>query len=223
MLRRALLAACIPLALIAGCRRSTPEGQSSSSAPPPAGLTKCNAGILKAVERPTLPEVLSMYYTECAGLHSKAPCADAWRKAATLDTPTKQLALVSQECKAVYCPDLGAYALDLCRPDFEATPAAVEKAWGPFLSAVIEREGGEYAAQLFPSLLGFYARTKQLEATWKPPAGDAAAPPASSGAAPGGSAAAPAGSAAPGASAAAPRLPPAASAAKPAAPKPSAP
>jgi hypothetical protein len=224
MLPRALLALSIPLALLAGCRRSSPDEATQTAAPPPAGLTKCNAGVLKAVDLPTLPEVLKTYYTECADLHTKPACADAWRKAATLETPREQLALISEECRKVYCPDLGAYSLDLCRPDFDPTPAAVEKSWGPFLSAVIEREGGEYAAHLLPTLLGFYARTKQLEAKWTPPPSASAAPSASGAPPPAGSTAeaAPSTAAAPGGSAA--PLPPAASATpKVAAPKASAP
>jgi hypothetical protein len=206
------------IASVTGCRRTTLEDAAESAHPPPVALTKCNAGILKAVEFSTLQEVLKTYYTECADLYPQPPCGEAWRKAATLATPTEQLALVSAECRKAYCPDLSGRTLALCKPDFEPTAAAIEAGWGPFLSAVIEREGGEYAPHLYPSLLGFYARTKQLEAALSPPDPSASAAPSGAAPAPSGAVPGPTGSAAPSTGAAPSSAPvaPAASAAAPA-------
>lgn len=166
-----------PLALClscVGCRKEEPEATG-----PSPGVTRCLHGLERANTAPTLKEMSSISYEECADLFSNVVCRDAWHAAARAE-PVAQLGIIADACKKSYCPALGSFAFAICKDDFVSTPESLARDWPPLFDAIIAREAGMSTAEVTAALMMLYVKAMNAASA----AASAGAPPAPSGSAP---------------------------------------
>ncbi|MBM4361147.1 MAG: hypothetical protein FJ104_00585, partial [Deltaproteobacteria bacterium] len=164
---RSLASLCLALgALAPGCRKEAPTEErfeSFAATPPRPEVARCEAGIRKALTQQTHREVTRTFYEECADLHQKPVCRDAWKQAAAAPG-SEQQTIVADACARAYCPDLSAYSLSLCQPGAERQGPSLSRTWPPLFDAIMAREAGEYVAEMTTALMVLYVHTKRLEA-----------------------------------------------------------
>lgn len=179
------------------CRKDEP----SQVALPAGAVGKCESGIRKAVTKPTVKEVMTLYYDECADLYTEAGCRDAFHAAAHAEVKD-QVAIVMQGCRSAYCPLLGSSAYEACTDGFQVTPETALRAWPKLQSAILAHEAGAYSGEVTNMLMALYAYTLKLppeqpvgsasgEAAGSATPSASAAPPSSAAPQAGGSAAPP--------------------------------
>ena len=198
--RTAVLSLLVGLSLTGACKKDEP----TQVVLPAGAVGKCESGIRKAITKPTVREVMSVYYDECADIYSEAGCKDAFHAAAHAE-PKEQVSIVVQGCRSSYCPLLGAYSYEACNDNFQVTPESAMRAWPKLQQAILAHEAGAYSGEISSLMMALYAYTVNLGGI-PSAANSAAAGPAPSGAPPGSAepeaSGAPPGSAAPPTSAA---------------------
>lgn len=143
--------------LPAGCRKDEP----AQVVLPAGAVGKCESGIRKAVTKPTVREVMAIYYEECADLYSEAGCRDAFHAAAQAE-PRDQVAIVLRGCRGSYCPLLGANRYEACNDNFQITPESAMRAWPAIGGAILAHEAGAYSGELTNAVVALYAYTMKI-------------------------------------------------------------
>src|ERR1041384_6872318 len=168
LLRAILVPIVFSCGLPCACRKEEP----AQVVLPAGAVGRCEAGIRKAVSKPTVREAMSIYYDECADLYSEAGCRDAFHAAAHAE-PWQQLSIALQGVRGTYCPLLGASRYEACNDGFQVTPESALRAWPPLAGAILAHEAGAYSGELTNALVVLYAYTMKLGGV--PPPGSASA------------------------------------------------
>lgn len=128
-----------------------------------AAVVACEQGVARAKQEKTVADATRIYYTACAGIHSKAGCKDAWTQAANAPVP-EQIKIVADGCRKAYCADIGASQYNICKSDWQSTPQNINRDWPPFHNAVVAQEARGYTQRVTHALLAFYAHVQKLGA-----------------------------------------------------------
>lgn len=155
--RAAVVSLFAGLLFTVACRKDEP----AQVVLPAGAVGKCEAGIRKAITKPTVREVMSIYYDECADIYSEAGCKDAFHAAAHAE-PKEQVSIVVQGCKSSYCPLLGAYSYEACNDNFQLTPESAMRAWPKLQQAILAHEAGAYSGEISSLMMALYAYTVHL-------------------------------------------------------------
>lgn len=156
----------------AGCRRTPPRIQVSD-------VERCEAGIERAMQQPTVEQGSRVYYEECSAVYAEPACRAAFVRAASV-APEDRVQTVAEPCRKAYCPILEERnQLEACQGDFQPDKGNLERTWPNLHNAILKQDARGLAPRLTRMMLGFYTWAK----AWPSPSSAPSGTPAASGSA----------------------------------------
>jgi hypothetical protein len=116
----------------------------------------CERGIEHAMTLGTRREVLRAFYEECASVYIEHGCREAFLAAANAE-PTQQPLIVTLGCREAYCRWLPGTNIEACDGEFVPTAAAVERAWPPLDTAILNLDAKKHVPRLMEAMLRLHA------------------------------------------------------------------
>ncbi len=157
------LLACVLLvgSVTPGCRKSAPRTGSYE-------VARCEKGIERAIEEPTLERGNRVYYEECSVIYSEPACRDTFHGLPSVPAEERLERLV-EACRKAYCPRLEERGeLAACRPDFVTTRKDAYAAWAGLHNAILKHDAGGFAPRISAAMMSFYAQTQAWPASPSP-------------------------------------------------------
>jgi len=102
-------------------------------------VRQCLDGINRALSTADPHASTAAFFDACADVFHEPACRDGFHLAAQKPL-SEQLGVVAGACSKAYCPQLGSYWFEMCRPEFVPDPVSLTGAWPPLEEAILVRE-----------------------------------------------------------------------------------